>query len=215
MNDWQPHAERVRRALADPRSTPLDELLIMRDREGRPLRQMSPPVAITPREAAALILLIPGVEDVVLPLTVRSERLKNHSGEVSLPGGSADPGDGSPAATALRESYEELGIDPAAVEVWGSLTPIYIPPSNFRLTAVVGFTPEMPALRPNPREVAAVLLPRLGQLLDPANVRVEEWERRGMQVRVPFFAVEGHKVWGATALILSELVARIRRVMDE
>lgn len=212
MNSWQIYAERVRQALADPTPTPLESLLLMRDLEGRMVRQMTPPVAITPREAAALILLVPAEDDLVLPLTVRSERLTNHKGEVSLPGGSADPDDASTEATALREANEELGIDPAAVEVWGTLTSIYIPPSNFRLTPVVGFTPTMPALRPDPREVAAVLLPRLSQLFEPTSVRVEQWERRGMQLRVPFFDIEGYKVWGATALVLSELVARMRRL---
>lgn len=212
MTNGQTIGDWVRRALADDTPLAPDALLILRDREGRRLRPMSPPPNVTPREAAVLILLTPAADDLVLPLTVRSERLTNHSGEISLPGGSADPGDSSAAATALRESYEELGIDPTVVEIWGQLAPIYIPPSNFRITPVVGFTPIMPALRPNPTEVAAVLLVRLRQLLDPATVQVEEWERRGVQMLVPFFAIEGHKVWGATALVLSELVARMRHV---
>jgi 8-oxo-dGTP pyrophosphatase MutT (NUDIX family) len=206
--------ERVRRAVADATPTPLEELLLLRDLQGRLLRSMQPPQGVTPREAAALLLLVPTGNDMLLPLTLRSATLPTHSGEVSLPGGGADPGDASPTATALRETHEELGIDPQAVEVWGTLTPIYIPPSNFRLTPVVGFTPALPALAPNPGEVDAVLLVRLSRLLDPATVVIEEWERRGMPMRVPFFALEGHKVWGATALVLSELVARLRRHAD-
>ena len=212
MTDWHSQAEYVRRALADSTKPALDELLILRDLEGRVLRPTSPPQGVSPREAAVIILLIPAGDDLLLPLTVRSTALVNHSGEVSLPGGSADPDDESLAATALRECYEELGISPAAVEVWGMLTPIYIPPSNFRITPVVGFTPDTPTFKPNPTEVAMVLLARLNQLLDPSTVVIEEWERRGITMRVPFFNIEGHKVWGATALVLSELVARMRRV---
>lgn len=200
----------VRLALQGP-APPADELLLMRDLAGGLARPMRPPPGVTPRVAAALILLAPLGDSLRLPLTVRSADLAHHSGEVSLPGGSADPGDADAAATALREAHEELGIPPDTVEVLGALTPIYIPPSNFQLTAVVGYAPELPPLEPNPSEVDAVLLVALRQLMDPANVRVETWERRGAQFRVPFYEVDGYKVWGATALVLSELVARVRR----
>jgi 8-oxo-dGTP pyrophosphatase MutT (NUDIX family) len=200
----------IRRALGAPRP-PADELLLMRNLAGELARPMHPPEGVTPRAAAALILLAPLGDDLRLPLTVRSADLAHHSGEVSLPGGAADPGDADAAATALREAHEELGIEPAAVEVLGALTPIYIPPSNFQLTAVVGYSPELPPFQPNPGEVDAVLLVALRQLMDPANVRVETWERRGAQFRVPFYEVDGYKVWGATALVLSELAARVRR----
>ena len=190
----------------------MGELLLMRDAASELARPMRPPAGVTPRSAAALILLAPFGNDLRLPLTVRSADLAHHSGEVSLPGGSADPEDADLAATALREAHEELGIPPDAVEVLGALTPIYIPPSNFQLTAVVGYAPELPQLHPNPSEVDAVLLVALRQLMDPANVRVETWQRRGAQFRVPFYDVDGYKVWGATALVLSELVARLKRI---
>ena len=199
----------IRGALQGPPPAP-GELLLMRTLGGELARPMRPPEGVTPRPAAALILLAPFGDDLRLPLTVRSADLAHHSGEVSLPGGSADPGDADAAATALREAHEELGIPPATVEVLGALTPIYIPPSNFQLTAVVGYAPELPPLAPNPSEVDAVLLVALRQLLDPASVREETWERRGAQFRVPFYEVDGYKVWGATALVLSELVARVR-----
>jgi 8-oxo-dGTP pyrophosphatase MutT (NUDIX family) len=142
---------------------------------------------------------------------VRSARLTTHKGEVSLPGGGADPDDGSPVQTALREAWEELGIKPANVEVLGALTPFYIAPSNNRLTPIVGLSVGEPELRPDPNEVEAAFSVPLRSLLDPATVREEVWERRGAQMIVPYFALEGYKVWGATALLLSELVARLRR----
>jgi 8-oxo-dGTP pyrophosphatase MutT (NUDIX family) len=201
----------LRQAMADPAPLALTDVLIVRDLEGRHLRPVDPPPGVTPREAAALLLLYPSAGELWLPLTVRSARLTTHKGEVSLPGGGADPEDGGPVQTALREAWEELGIAPDTVEVLGALTPFYIPPSNNRLTPVVGLSQGQPELRPDPKEVEEVFSVPLATLLDPATVREEVWERRGIQMRVPFFAVAGHKVWGATALLISELVARLRR----
>lgn len=201
----------LRQAIADPTPLALDEVLILRDLDGRVMRPMEPAPGVTPREAAALLLLFPSQGELWLPLTVRSARLTTHRGEVSLPGGGADPEDGSPVQTALREAWEELGIRPSNVEVLGALTPFYIAPSNNRLTPVVGLSVGEPELRPDPDEVEAAFSVPLRVLLDPATVREEVWERRGARMIVPFFALEGYKVWGATALLLSELVARLRR----
>ncbi|NTU83219.1 MAG: CoA pyrophosphatase [Chloroflexales bacterium] len=197
--------------MADPTASSLEDVLVLRDLDGRVIRPMQPPPDITPREAAALVLLYPSAGELWLPLTVRSARLTTHRGEVSLPGGGADPDDGGPVQTALREAWEELGIRPANVEVLGTLTPFYIPPSNNTLTPVVGLSVAEPDLRPDPDEVEAAFSVPLRALLDPATVHEEVWERRGQSMRVPFFALEGYKVWGATALLLSELVARLRR----
>jgi 8-oxo-dGTP pyrophosphatase MutT (NUDIX family) len=158
-----------------------------------------------------LALLYPDGADLRLPLTVRSDRLPSHRGEVSLPGGAIDPGEDGPIAAALRECHEELGVDPVGIEVWGTLSSFYIPPSNFRITPVVGFHEHTPALRPNGDEVSAVITVTLRELLDPATIVVERWTLRGMEVDVPFFAIDGHKVWGATAIVLSEFAARMRR----
>jgi 8-oxo-dGTP pyrophosphatase MutT (NUDIX family) len=201
----------LRRAMADDAPPTLEELLILRDLGGNPMRPMEPPEGVTPRESAALLLLFPQDGELWLPLTVRSARLTTHRGEISLPGGGADPEDAGPHSTALREAWEELGIEPGGVEVLGALTAFYIPPSNNRLTPVVGLHAGTPDLRPNPDEVEAAFSVSLRALLDPGTVREEVWERRGVELRVPFFALEGHKVWGATALLLSELAARLRR----
>ena len=210
--EWERWAAMVRDALAPGPEVSVEELLLVRDLEGNILRTLEPPPGASPRAGAVLILLHPDAAGLRLPLTVRSELLPNHRGEVSLPGGATDPRDRSPAATALRECYEELGVDPETVTIWGELTPIYIPPSNFRITPVVGFCTAEPALQLNEAEVSAVLTVTLHELLDPQTVVVELWTRRGSEMQVPFFAIGGHKVWGATALILSELVARIRRL---
>ncbi|HWQ13194.1 MAG TPA: CoA pyrophosphatase [Roseiflexaceae bacterium] len=209
---WERWEALARAALQPGPAVLPDQLLLVRDLSGRTIRPFDPPPDVTPRPGAVLILLYPDGDDLRLPLTVRSDHLPNHRGEVSLPGGATDPEDDGPAATALRECEEELGVDPATVAIWGTLTPIYIPPSNFRITPVVGFSARPPALQINDREVSAVITVTLRELLDPARVVVEQWTLRGLEVRVPFFAIAGHKVWGATALMLSELVARIRRL---
>ncbi len=197
--------------MADPDSPTLEELLVMRDLDGRSIRPLQPPPGTTPREAAVLLLLYPRAGELWLPLTVRSARLTTHRGEVSLPGGGSDPEDDGPIATALREAWEELGINSAHVEVLGTLSSFYIPPSNNRLTPVVGLSLSEPELCPDPDEVEAAFSVPLRLLLDPATICEEIWERREVAARVPFFALEGYKVWGATALLLSELVARLRR----
>lgn len=207
-NQWLPS---VQAALQPGPPIPHDELLLVRDRAGRLVRRFDPPPGLAPRLGAVLVLLYPQGDDLHLPLTVRSDRLASHRGEVSLPGGAIDPGDAGPVGAALRECHEELGVDPASVSVWGTLTSFYIQPSNFQITPVVGFVEHPPVLRPNDTEVSAVLTITIQELLDPGLVVVEEWNLRGMEVTVPFFAIAGHKVWGATAVVLSELVARIRR----
>ena len=201
----------LRRAMADQAPLAFEALLVLRDLDGRVMRPLHPPPEVTPRQAAVLLLLYPSADELWLPLTVRSSRLTTHRGEISLPGGGSDPEDDGLVQTALREAWEELGISPATVEVLGTLTSFYIAPSNNTLTPVVGLSATEPALQPDPDEVEAAFSVPLRALLDPATAREEVWEHRGVSMRVPFFALEGYKVWGATALLLSELVARLRR----
>ena len=151
----------------------------------------------------------PGLLEAASPLhivlTRRTDSLDNHRGQISFPGGSIDPGEDTVCA-ALREAWEELGIDPAKLDVLGVLSPLYIPPSGFCIYPVVAYTPQRPDFAPNANEVAEVLEVALGHLLDPATRREEVWPIRGENVRVPFYAVGHHKVWGATAMVLCELL---------
>jgi len=212
---WDSWARLARAALLPGPAVIPEQLLLVRDLAGNLARRFDPPAGVIPRQAAVLLLLYPDASDLRLPLTVRSDRLPSHRGEVSLPGGAIDPGEDGPISAALREAHEELGVPPDAVTVWGMLSPLYIPPSNFQIAPVVGMIDQAPELRPNDAEVSAVITVTVRELLDPALVAVEQWTLRGAEVRVPFFAIAGHKVWGATAIVLSEFVARMRRAMRD
>lgn len=162
------------------------------------------------RDAAALLLIYPIGDSPHLPLTVRASDLRQHTGQVSLPGGRVDD-DESIEAAALREAAEEISVDPASVRVLGQLTPLHIPVSGFLLHPVVGVSDQRPDFRRAEREVARIIEAPLSLLSDPAIVREERWEReRGGATTpfdVPFFAIDGEKVWGATAMVLSEFLA--------
>jgi 8-oxo-dGTP pyrophosphatase MutT (NUDIX family) len=160
------------------------------------------------REAGVLALFFPFNDAPHLLLTVRRDNLKQHSGQISLPGGRREPGE-SLLETALREAHEEVGVVPDEVDVLGQLTPLYIPPSNFCVHPFVGTLPFTPTLYPQDAEVSAILRVPLAHLLSPATLRREPWMLHGNEIEVPFLDVEGHKVWGATAMMLGELLAII------
>jgi 8-oxo-dGTP pyrophosphatase MutT (NUDIX family) len=141
-----------------------------------------------------------------LVLTRRTTALRRHSGQISLPGGRYDLEDGSLLRTALRETEEELGVDPADLTIWGRLEPEHIVASHYALAPFVAFTPRRPAFRPAPAEVAEVIDLPLARLLDPAAVEEETWDLQGMARRVSFFRYQEHKIWGATARVLSQVV---------
>lgn len=180
-------------------------------------RALIPPAGSAPRDAAVLILIHPKPgAGLHLILTLRSERLRGHSGQVSFPGGRRDPEDFSYADTALRETCEELAIcNRAQMQVLGELTPCYIPPSNYLVHPIVATTQGEPQPIANPLEVAAVFSMSLQALLDPATKHSETREFKGQAVAVPYYEVDGYKVWGATAIMLCELEARLRAVLPQ
>ncbi len=163
------------------------------------------------RPAAALVVLYPAPDegDARLILTVRAADLPHHSSQISLPGGAIDAQETVEAA-ALREAREEIALEPSLVRLVGRLSPLHIPVSGFVLFPVVGVTDRRPSLQPARREVARILHVSLRALADPAALRVElQTLPDGSRRRVPYFAVEGEKVWGATAMVLAELLAAL------
>lgn len=203
--------EHIRTALAIPADEMRAALLAMIP-EGRP---MTPPPGIVARQAGVLVLLFPAEQGHLhLMLTRRTAHLRGHSGQISFPGGRRDPSDATFTETALRETCEELGLcAPDQIEILGSLTRFYIPPSNYEVHPVVAWLPGLPELRPNADEVAEVFSMPLADLLRPEIKHVEDWTFDGQTRRIAFYLVQGHKVWGATAAMLSELEHRLRRVL--
>ena len=172
-------------------------------------RALRPLPGVEPRQAGVLLLLYPVHSVLHVVLTVRTSSLNHHSGQISLPGGGWEEGDASFQDTALREAWEEIGVNTDGLELLGPLTSLYIPPSNNVIHPFVAYVPQRPAFRPDPIEVADLLEVPLSLLLDPVTRREEEWVRDGAPVRVPFYAVGEHKVWGATATVLAEFLALI------
>ena len=178
--------------------------------EPRPGQKAYFEVEDTSLKAGVLILLYEKDGRLWMLLTQRTERVLHHRGQISLPGGEQHPGE-SLEATALRETVEELGPDLVSVRVLGRLTPLYIPPSNYCIYPTVAFVPGVPAFRPQPDEVAEVIEVPVDHLADPANVRRETWTLGGQPVEVPYYEYEGHKIWGATAMVLAEFLALLDR----
>jgi 8-oxo-dGTP pyrophosphatase MutT (NUDIX family) len=158
------------------------------------------------RIAAGLLLLYPGERGVSLPLTVRASHLKRHAGQISLPGGATDEGE-TPTQAALREAYEEIGVDPARIRILGQLTPVYVLVSGFTLHPIVGITDERPEFAPAAHEVEEVIEVSIEDLQDASNIRRGTRTREGIAIEYPYFDLRGNHVWGATAMILGELIS--------
>ncbi len=139
--------------------------------------------------------------------TLRSLDLTRHSGEISFPGGRQDANDASLEATALRESYEALRLDPARVDVLGPLPSVFAGVSNYLVVPFVGWLgEELPPLIPNPSEVAEVIDIPLADLADPAIYHSEIWHRGGAEHLVHFYDVGRYRIWGATGRMLFSLL---------
>lgn len=163
------------------------------------------------RPAAVVALLYPTPQGWRLPLTVRPTTLRGHAGQISLPGGVVEPGETSQTA-ALRELEEELGVARHCVRLLGRLSPLYVFVSEFQISPWVAAVAERPTFRPSPDEVSELLEIPLAHLLDPANRGVHRRRQRGIELTAPHFLWGRHRIWGATAMILSELVAAIAEV---
>lgn len=156
------------------------------------------------RPASVLILFFEKNHQIHFILTERTHNVDTHRGQISLPGGTRE--DGEPLhETAVRETYEEIGIPKEMVTVIGRLTPLYVPVSGFIIHPWLGWMEEIPELNINPREVESAFSVPIRDLLDDARVKAEKWNLYGMELDVPFFQLHRFKVWGATAMILSEL----------
>ncbi len=160
-------------------------------------------------KAGVLVLLYPREDNLYLVLTRRTDRVDFHKGQISFPGGRQEAEEGL-EQTAVREAQEELEVDPGSIRILGMLTPLYIPPSNYCIYPVVALTESRPDFQPSQLEVAEVLEIPLDHLLNPQNIRREMWTIGDTDVEVPFYAFGKHKIWGATAMVLAELLEMIK-----
>lgn len=158
-----------------------------------------------PKHGAVMILLYPDAGTVRFPLIQRPEYPGVHSGQMALPGGKKEPNEDD-ITTALRETYEEIGVLPDEVDVLGTLSSFYVFASNFQILPVVGQVHRPPIFVPQEEEVAEVVAADLRHLLDDSYLKETDITvGGGFELRAPYFDLEGKVVWGATAMMLNEL----------
>lgn len=176
------------------------------------MRQTWPGPGDRPRSSAVLALLHTTPHGLALVFTLRPISLRHHGGQISFPGGGAEPSDLTYADAALRETEEELGISTHDIKILGEMTPLFIAPSQNIVYHFVGWLPVLPPLNPNPVEVESVLQVPLNALLDPRSLDTYYWPRNGVMLSAPCYRVGETCIWGATAMMLNELLEIIRRL---
>ena len=206
--------EAVQRLRTLPDPLPAAPRALMPTILGGPLRSSVPLGELRSTPAGVLVLLVPALDGTAtVILTERVVGGRYHSGEVSFPGGRAEPEDRDVIATALREAAEEVGLDAdaAGVEVLGTLEPVWIPVSGFRLTPVLAWAGHRPALTPAPSEVSRIIAAPLTAFLPAAEIRRVEAQVGERRLRYGAYPVEDLLVWGATARVLGQLGAILGR----
>ncbi|MDQ7848867.1 MAG: CoA pyrophosphatase [Armatimonadota bacterium] len=165
----------------------------------------APAAAENLRRAAVLVPLFESGGEVHLLLTRRSQAVEHHKGQIAFPGGAAD-GDENLRQTALRETFEEVGLPPERVEILGRLPDVEVVASGFRVSPFVGVIPHPYPLRPSSEEIEEIVSAPLAVFRRPANLRVERRDRGGRRYEILHYTYRGHDIWGATARIIRHLV---------
>jgi 8-oxo-dGTP pyrophosphatase MutT (NUDIX family) len=187
---------------------------------GRPIIGRVKDLLLTPEEAAAMdvhgtkdaAVLVPLYPDLRAVFTERRADLRRHAGEISFPGGRRDHPDEDLRTTALREAHEEIGLEPADVELVGALPPVGTFVTGYRVFPFVGRIEEGHVWTPQESEVANVLEFSLADLV--RGHEMKRLVRKGVPVKTPTYTVEGHLVWGATGRIVQSLLERLRPLLE-
>ena len=160
------------------------------------------------KESAVLILLFAENNKLKVVFIKRAEYDGVHSGQIAFPGGKKEVYDTDFMATALREANEEIGVEPHQVEIIGQLTDLFIPPSNFLVKIFVGYCTQKPAYKPDKREVQAVIEIDLDKFYSESAVTEKEFMAKALNttIKAPCYSVDNVVIWGATAMIMSELL---------
>lgn len=172
----------------------------------------SAPAPVLARRAAVIAPLVRRPEGWSLVTTLRTDNLGTHAGQVSLPGGSVDPGE-STSAAALREYEEELGAPSTELRLVGELSPVFLFVSNFAISPFVAVAPGVPVFRPSAHEVAEVVELPIRSLEEQASRTRMRIDRRGLVFDAPAYVVGGRLIWGATAVMIAELTAMLREIV--
>ena len=161
--------------------------------------------------AAVLILLYLADNEIYFFLTKRTDELKHHKGQISLPGGTQE-GNEKLIDTALRETQEEIGINKTSISIIGTITPLFVPVTGFMIYPFIGYSLNKLDPKPDPVEVATIFSVNISDLLNKENRTTEQRNIRGYDVQVPYFKLNDYQVWGATSMILSEFKDLIKSI---
>ena len=164
-------------------------------------------------QSAVLILLYEENGVICFTLTERTQTVEHHRGQISLPGGAREA-DEKLSSTAIRETQEEIGIYADDVDIIGALSPLFVPVTGFIINPFVGIINANFEPQPAPEEVETVISVHVNELLNDDNELQEKRNLRGYDMNIPYFLLSGHKVWGATAMILSEFKTVLKETMD-
>jgi len=159
-----------------------------------------------------MVLLFPEEDVIRVPLMKRPTYNGAHSGQVSLPGGKFEDIDSDLVITALRETEEEIGVSKDSIEVLGTLSEMFIVASNFKVLPTVGVVRKKPSFIPDTKEVVSIYTPSIQELLSVDRPKVKTMHFPPYTIHSPYYEVEGEVVWGATAMILGELMEVLRRL---
>lgn len=183
---------------------PAHDLMKPKLANGAPIRMKH---ATPAKEGGVLILIYENNGIAHFPLIQRPNYEGIHSGQIALPGGKMEESDVDLTYTALRETREEIGVEENEIEVIGSLSKFFVSASNYNVLPVIGKTHSIPSFIPDPHEVAGIITPPVHHLVDPTKrLEKEMVVRNGVKLVSPYFNLEQQTVWGATAMMLSELV---------
>ena len=177
------------------------------------VRDINPDTLSSAPKAAVLALLLPlsDGKDMGILLMERSGGPGVHAGQISFPGGKHE-GEETMLETALRETVEETGVDKEMIKTVGPLTPLYIPPSNFHVYPFVGYVNQLPEFKLSQLEVSRLLIPSVTELLEGRHSDNEIFiSSSGISVTAPCFLAGEDKIWGATAMMISELLDLLKR----
>ena len=164
--------------------------------------------------AAVLILLYMADNEIYFFLTKRTDDLKHHKGQISLPGGTQE-GNEKLIDTALRETQEEIGINKTSISIIGTITPLFVPVTGFMIYPFIGYSLNKLNPKPDPVEVATIFSVNISDLLNKENRTTEQRNIRGYDVQVPYFKLNDYQVWGATSMILSEFRDLIKSINEK